>query len=82
VWVILAFDAPEAVLRERVRQRAERGDDASEAGVEVLAAQLAQREPLAGDEIDATLRIETTEPVSWSALLPALDALLEVPQRG
>jgi aminoglycoside phosphotransferase family enzyme/predicted kinase len=78
-WVILAFDAPEAVLRERVRQRAARGDDASEAGVEVLAAQLAQREPLAGDEIDATLRIETTGSVSWSALLPALDALLEVP---
>jgi aminoglycoside phosphotransferase family enzyme/predicted kinase len=47
---IAAFDCPLDVLRERVTARATRGDDASDAGLAVLDAQLASREPLAASE--------------------------------
>ena len=67
---VLAFDAPEALLRERIRQRAEAGGDASEATQAVLSAQLAQREPLAPDELLQAVRIEALAPVDWSTLLP------------
>jgi aminoglycoside phosphotransferase family enzyme/predicted kinase len=56
---ILEFFAPEPVLRERVERRLVKADNASEADLEVLARQLAGREPLADDEADAVLRIDT-----------------------
>jgi len=68
--LILAFDAPEAVLRARVRQRALAGGDASEADEAVLAAQLTHREELAADEWGQALRVDTTMPVDWPVLLP------------
>ncbi|MBS0402129.1 MAG: AAA family ATPase [Proteobacteria bacterium] len=75
-WRILAFDAPEAVLRERVRRRHASGGDASEADEAVLLRQLAQREPLAADEAAHALRIDTGAPVDlahWDAALPPAD---------
>ena len=75
-WRILAFDAPEAVLRERVRRRHASGGDASEADEAVLLRQLAQREPLAADEAAHALRIDTGAPVDWAhwdAALPPAD---------
>jgi aminoglycoside phosphotransferase family enzyme/predicted kinase len=74
-FAILAFEAPAAIVRERVRRRAAAGQDASEADEAVLARQLAGREPLAADEAARALTIDTTEAPDWAALLPRLDAL-------
>ena len=71
-WRLLAFDAPEAVLRERVRRRAAQGGDASEADEAVLHSQLAHREPLTPDEAEHALAIDTRQPVDWSAWDSAL----------
>ncbi|MCU0767623.1 MAG: AAA family ATPase [Gammaproteobacteria bacterium] len=62
-FLILDFAVPEPVLRERVVRRAAVGTDASEAGLEVLAAQLARREPLDDAERERSVAIGTGEPV-------------------
>jgi aminoglycoside phosphotransferase family enzyme/predicted kinase len=49
-FVILAVSAAEATLRERIGRRRQRGDDASEATIEVLDAQLRAYEPLDAEE--------------------------------
>jgi predicted kinase len=67
---ILAFDAPLAVLQQRVQQRLAQGGDASEATLEVLAAQLARREPLDAQERALAVRIDTTAPIDWAASAP------------
>ncbi len=67
---ILAFDAPEPVLRERVRRRAAAGGDASEATEQVLERQLAEREPFTHDEQPLVVRVDTTQAVDWARLLP------------
>ncbi len=69
-FAILAFDAPVSVLQERVQRRLQQGGDASEATLEVLAAQLARREPLDAQEQVWAVRVDTTQPVDWDALLP------------
>jgi hypothetical protein len=76
-WLILDFDAEPDVLRERVRQRAARGDDASEADLQVLAAQLQTAEPLEADELPAVFRCGPATPdgdgemrADWSQLTP------------
>jgi hypothetical protein len=64
------------LLRERVRARAARGADASEADEAVLAAQMRSAEPLRADELGAVVRgrplppqAESGEPqADWSAL--------------
>jgi len=48
---ILAFDADEPVLRERIARRFAAGDDASDATRDVLARQLQTREPLTSEEL-------------------------------
>jgi aminoglycoside phosphotransferase family enzyme/predicted kinase len=75
-FVILAFEAPPAVLRERVRRRAAEGSDASEADLAVLDAQLAAREPLTDDETGCALVVATEPQADWAALLPRLDLML------
>ena len=67
---ILAFEAPLAVLRERVQARQRQGEDASEADVAVLDSQWAHLQPLAPDELALTVHVDTTQPVDWDALLP------------
>lgn len=61
---ILDCSAPEAVLRERIRERAARGADPSEATEDVLDAQLASAEPLGPGEaalaVDAQQVLEGT----------------------
>ncbi|HXF67991.1 MAG TPA: AAA family ATPase, partial [Burkholderiales bacterium] len=64
---ILAFEAPEAVLRARVAARAALAQDASEAGVAVLERQLATREPLAPEEQAEAITIGTERPLPWAA---------------
>lgn len=74
-FVILAFDAPPEVLRERVRRRAAAGKDASEADLAVLEAQLRTREPLEEEELERALPIDTRSAPDWRALMPALRQL-------
>ncbi|XZE54469.1 AAA family ATPase [Planctomycetaceae bacterium SH139] len=47
---LLAFTADPDTLRKRLRQRAERGDDASDADLQVLQQQLERIEPLTAEE--------------------------------
>ena len=68
---ILAFEAPLAVLRERVRARQQAGGDPSEADEAVLLAQWAARQPFAAAEQGHVLRVDTTRAVDWDHLLPA-----------
>ena len=67
---ILAFEAPLAVLRERVRARQQAGGDPSEADEAVLQAQWAARQPFAAAEQGHVLQVDTTRAVDWDRLLP------------
>ncbi len=58
-FLILAFEASETTLRERVVVREQTGVDASEAGLAVLEHQLASAEPLAAEEQAHALTINT-----------------------
>ncbi len=79
---LLAFDAAPATLAERIRRRAQRGDDVSEADEAVLAAQIASCEPLQADEMAETFRVspcagihdDGPPQVDWTALLDGLTA--------
>ena len=69
-FVILTAQAPEEVLRQRVRARP--GSDASEADIAVLEHQLATQEPLGADEFAHSLTIDTraaTAPAELASLL-------------
>jgi uncharacterized protein len=71
-FAILDCVAPDDVLRRRVAARAAEDRDASEASLEVLDHQLAEREPLGADEQRATIRVPTDAPPDVSKLLTAL----------
>ena len=70
---ILSFEAPLAVLRERVRSRQLAGGDASEASVQVLESQWAAAQPISPAEEALTVHVDTTRPVDWNVLLPRAD---------
>lgn len=59
-FTLLVCDAPPEVLRERVRLREARRDDASEAGVAVLERLMLAREPLSAEERTHAIVIDTT----------------------
>jgi aminoglycoside phosphotransferase family enzyme/predicted kinase len=71
-FLILACEAPLATLQARVRERAARGQDPSEATLEVLTAQLRQREPWSEAERARLIEIDTG---SSDALAGALQAI-------
>lgn len=78
--LILDFRAPPELLRERVRARAARADDASDAGPDELALLQAAAEPLAASElahceaVDAALPFdEAAMPARWAPLLRRLE---------
>lgn len=73
LFSILDFQAPEETLKVRIRQRAEAGKDASEADLAVLEKQMTSAEPLAAEELDYTVRVETENPGASEALLNALE---------
>ncbi len=50
-WFIMAREVPLELLRERVARRQAKGTDASEAGLEVLDAQLANLDPFGPEEL-------------------------------
>jgi len=74
-FVILDVQAPEALVRERVRRREQEGVDASEAGLAVLERQLAGREPLGPDEAAGVVRVHTEARIDPVGILAAVDRL-------
>lgn len=59
---ILDIEVPEAQLRKRVAARYRRGDDVSEAGPDVMEAQLQRLEPLADAERAARIPVDNAGP--------------------
>ena len=78
-FVIIDFHASAATLRERVLQRTLRADDASEADLSVLEAQLANVEPLRPEEAATVFRFDAEPAIAeadmadrWAPLLQRL----------
>ncbi len=73
-FAILDCSADPEELRRRLRQRSRTGADASDAGVEVMERQLEQLEPLAGEEIDRRVAVDSGAAgrVLWRRLRQAL----------
>jgi predicted kinase len=71
---ILDVTAPEAVLRERVAARQADARDPSEAGLAVLEAQIGKREPLAADEREQTITVDTGDPSGLGRFLDQVSA--------
>lgn len=65
---VLDFDASTALLRQRLRERAARGADASDADEAVLAAQMRTAEPLQDDESMPVFRRGPAD-AGWAPLL-------------
>ncbi|MGO2504076.1 MAG: AAA family ATPase, partial [Cobetia marina] len=60
--LMISFEADEETLRRRIVKRSQRSGEASEAGLEVLDKQLANREPFAPEEHGQLIHIDTTAP--------------------
>ncbi len=73
---ILSVEASEPVMRERIRQRQQAGNDASEADLDVLTRQLKLREPLAPVEQEFVLRIDNDKVLDLGDILATLKTLL------
>ena len=74
-FIILQMQAPESTLRERVARREREGKDASEAGLAVLEHQLATQEPLASDEKDHALTVETGATVDIETVASSIERM-------
>ena len=74
-WLILDFRVPEAMLRKRVAERAERGGDASEATLAVLKHQMRADQPLGDDEYAGALEIDARGGPGPDRVLQFLDDL-------
>jgi uncharacterized protein len=75
-FVIVHCDVPVDELRQRVALRQRARSDASEAGIEVLELQLANRQPLAANEADETVVVRP-----YDSLLPGFPAGERLAQR-
>ena len=69
---LLVFEAPEAVLRQRVVERSREGRDVSEADLAVLERQMEKRQPLSAAERREAVVVETTKEVDWKGVQRAL----------
>jgi len=83
-FAILHFEARPDTLRERVRRRVHRDDDASDADLAVLESQLLHAQPLQDDEREGLLIIDADaaldEPAAAARWLPRLQELgLQLP---
>jgi predicted kinase len=65
---ILDFTAPQNILEDRVAHRQTLGRDASEADLAVLRHQVSVQEPLAADESDQALTVDTVSQPDYRAL--------------
>ena len=76
---ILSCRAPADVLRGRIERRMMKGDDASDAGLDVLERQLAGFESLATDEhVHATV-LDTTSPAAWAGAIESFARRFRLP---
>ena len=66
--MLLHCDAARDVLERRVRDRANRSDDASEADLEVLSAQFDKLEPLSAAEFERAVVVNTADTLDPDAL--------------
>jgi len=74
---IVAFEASEATLRERIAIRRAEGRDASDADIAVLEHQIATREALTADEKACALEWNAEAPVETARSPGAWDALID-----
>ncbi|MBI3546639.1 MAG: AAA family ATPase [Gammaproteobacteria bacterium] len=79
-FIIIDFAASENTLRQRIAERQQQANDASEADVSILEQQLRTCEPLQVDELAVSLRYDTEQPLqassrkeSWTSILKKLD---------
>lgn len=72
-FVLIACEAPESVLRERIRERARRSGEVSEADEAVLDQQLGSADPIGESERSHTIHVHTHTPGALEALIRALD---------
>jgi aminoglycoside phosphotransferase family enzyme/gluconate kinase len=72
-FVILDAQAPEPLMRERLRRREREGVDASEAGPAVLDQQLTVQEPLGPDEEPSVVRVRTEEWINPASVITAIN---------
>jgi len=72
-YIVISCEAPEGVLRERIRHRSETQQDPSEANLAVLQHQLQSQEPLTSDEQAHTNAITCTHPALSSEQLRTLE---------
>ena len=75
-FAILSMRAPEQVLRERIAARRSAGQDASEAGLDVLTHQLANLEALEPADRAFQIEVDTQDPHAGEGLVRALRARL------
>ena len=68
-YFILAYKASEKTLRERVKQRTQKGDDISDATLEILQHQIANYEPLSDDEKPFTIEIDTDKNIDVEGIV-------------
>lgn len=74
---IMAYHADEAILKQRVIERAQKKEDVSDATLEVLQQQLQSHEPLTDEEQSMTVDIDTGQPVDIDAIIKQLQAYRE-----
>lgn len=66
---IVSMSVEVDLMRQRIVARGQRANDASEAGLEVLEAQLNNAEPLDAAELQHTYRLDPDRPGDWERLL-------------
>ena len=79
-FVVLDFQAADNLLRHRVAFRGQQQADPSEAGLNVLEAQLRTREPLSAEELAYSLTVYTTVGPSLDRLTNAIFKMLSQPE--
>lgn len=71
---LIEFSAPRAILEQRIAARRQRGEDPSEATLDVLSQQLAQREPVDAEEGWPVISCDTSLPDIFEQLRNILPA--------
>ncbi len=77
-FVIVACEAPDQVIEQRLFDRQARGTDASDAGLEVVKLQKTTAEPFSDDELAAIVRMNTAIESSWPATIATLRERLSI----
>ncbi len=80
-FVILDMQISESILRQRVKERAERGRGVSEANEEILDIQLENAEPLTSNEQESVVVVTEDHPLSLAELRKRI-SLAEIEEGG